>query len=105
MGEIYLTYAQIVEVSMFSPGKAESSFLSEKAKTHPKSLFPHGKFPRMAFSLMELLGKNLVVSWCEGGGTIGLYHPLDGITNPKYKLLCSLTTKFFCKEKKALAFN
>jgi hypothetical protein len=37
--------------------------------------------------------------------TIGLYHPLDGITNPKYKLLILLTTKFFCKEKKALAFN
>jgi len=36
---------------------------------------------------------------------IGLYHSLDGITNPKYKLLYSLTTKFFCKEKKALAFN
>ncbi len=35
---------------------------------------------------------------------IGLFHPLDGITNPKYKLLCFLTTNF-CKEKKALAFN
>jgi hypothetical protein len=69
-GGIYLTYAQIVELSMFSPGKAESSFLSENAKTHPKSLFPHGKFPRMAVSIMELLGKNLVVSWWEGGITI-----------------------------------
>jgi hypothetical protein len=36
---------------------------------------------------------------------IGLYHPLDGVTNPKYRLLCFLTTKFLCKEKKALAFN
>jgi hypothetical protein len=35
---------------------------------------------------------------------IGLYHPLDGITNPKYKLLHFLTTDFF-KEKKALASN
>ncbi len=35
---------------------------------------------------------------------IGLYHLLDGITNLKYKLLCSLTTKKFLKEKKALAF-
>jgi hypothetical protein len=24
---------------------------------------------------------------------MGLYHPLDGITNPMYKLLCLLTTK------------
>ncbi len=24
-------------------------------------------------------------------GTIGLYHPLDGIANLKYKLLCFLT--------------
>ncbi len=36
---------------------------------------------------------------------IGLYHPLDGVTYPKYKLFCFLTTeKFFAKEKKALAF-
>jgi hypothetical protein len=31
---------------------------------------------------------------------IELYHPLDDITNPYYKLLCFLTTIFF-KEKKA----
>jgi hypothetical protein len=36
---------------------------------------------------------------------MGLDHPLDGVTNPKYKLLHILLTKFFCKEKKALAFN
>jgi hypothetical protein len=30
---------------------------------------------------------------------IGLYHPLDGITNPKYKLLCSLTTNFLQREE------
>jgi len=37
---------------------------------------------------------------------MGLHHPLDGITNPKYKLLHFFTTKIkFCKEKKALAFN
>jgi hypothetical protein len=36
---------------------------------------------------------------------MGLDHPLDGITNPKYKLLHLIKTKFFCKEKKALAFN
>jgi hypothetical protein len=34
---------------------------------------------------------------------MGLYHLLDGVTNPK--LLCSLTTNFFRKEKKAQAFN
>ncbi len=34
---------------------------------------------------------------------MGLYHPLDGITNPKFKLLHFLT--FFCREKKELAFN
>jgi hypothetical protein len=40
--------------------------------------------------------------------SIGLYHPLDGVTIPKYKLLCFLSfliTEFFCKEEKALAFN
>jgi hypothetical protein len=36
---------------------------------------------------------------------IGLYCPPDGITNPKYKSFHFLTTKLFCKEKKALAFN
>jgi hypothetical protein len=34
-----------------------------------------------------------------------LHHPPDGITNPKYKLLCFLTTKFFCKEKKVLVLT
>jgi hypothetical protein len=36
---------------------------------------------------------------------IGLYHPLNGVTNPKYKLLPFLTTIFVGKEKKALAFT
>jgi hypothetical protein len=30
---------------------------------------------------------------------IGLHHPLHGITNPKYKLLCFLTTIFLQREK------
>ncbi len=34
-----------------------------------------------------------------------LDHPLDGVTNPKYKLLHLLSTNKICKEKKALAFN
>ncbi len=30
---------------------------------------------------------------------IGLHHPLDGVTNPKYKLLHFIQlTKFFCKK-------
>ncbi len=38
--------------------------------------------------------------------SIGLYHPLDGTTNHKYKLMHFLTTKyFFCNDKKTLAFN
>jgi hypothetical protein len=36
---------------------------------------------------------------------IWLYHPLDGVTNPRYKLLHFSTITFFYKEKKALAFN
>ncbi len=37
---------------------------------------------------------------------IGLHHPLDGVTNPEYKLLRFIQlTKFFCKEKKAFALN
>jgi hypothetical protein len=34
-----------------------------------------------------------------------LCQPPDGSTSPKYKLLCFVTIKFFCKEKNALAFN
>jgi len=37
--------------------------------------------------------------------SIGLHHSPDGITNPKYKLQCFITTQFFCKEKNALVFN
>jgi len=36
---------------------------------------------------------------------IGLYQPLGGITDHKYELLHFLTTKYFYKDKKALAFN
>jgi hypothetical protein len=31
---------------------------------------------------------------------IGLYHPLDGVTNPKYKLLHFLTTTFFTETRR-----
>jgi hypothetical protein len=37
-------------------------------------------------------------------GAIGLYHPLDGITNPKYKLLHSLTANFFLKREEGTTF-
>jgi hypothetical protein len=30
---------------------------------------------------------------------MGLYHPLDGVTNPKYKLLHLLTTKIFLQRE------
>jgi hypothetical protein len=36
---------------------------------------------------------------------IGLHHPLDGVTNTEYKLLCFIQLTIFCKEEKALAFN
>jgi hypothetical protein len=36
----------------------------------------------------------------KAGTPIGFYPPLDGITNPKYKLLPFLTTKnTFCREE------
>ncbi len=38
-------------------------------------------------------------------GIIGLHHPLDGVTNPKYKLLHFIKLTFFCKKKMELAFN
>jgi hypothetical protein len=34
-----------------------------------------------------------------------LCYPPVGITSPKSKLLCFITTKFFCEEKNVLAFN
>ncbi len=37
--------------------------------------------------------------------TMGLYHPLDGDTNLKYKLLCFLTPNKKNSKRKALAFN
>ncbi len=36
--------------------------------------------------------------------TIGLYHPLHGVTNPKYKLFYSLTTKFFSQREEGTSF-
>ena len=36
---------------------------------------------------------------------IGLHHPLEGITNLRYKLLCFLTPNKKNSKRKALAFN
>jgi hypothetical protein len=36
---------------------------------------------------------------------MGLYHPLDGVTNLKYKLLYFLTPNKKISKRKALAFN
>jgi hypothetical protein len=32
-------------------------------------------------------------------------HPLDGVTNPKYKLLHFLTTKYFLQREEGTSFN
>jgi len=34
---------------------------------------------------------------------IGLYHPLDGITSPKYKL-CFLTAKIYLQREEGTSF-
>ncbi len=59
---------------------------------------------KLFFSSLTMMPKNLRTS--GNFVPIGLHPPLDGITNPKYKLLHFLTTNVkFCKEKKALAFK
>ncbi len=49
--------------------------------------------------------KNYFVNIFRAILSIGLHHPLDGVTNPKYKLLRFIHLTFFCKKKWALAFN
>jgi len=44
-------------------------------------------------------------SWIITIVWIGLYHPLDGITNLKFKLLCFLTPSKKISKRKVLAFN
>jgi hypothetical protein len=62
-------------------------------------------------SVSHVLPKNAIMAAAKifsvkAGTSVGLYHPLDGVINPKYKLLHFLTTKNkFCREEKALAFN
>ena len=68
---------------------------------------PELKFFFKLFQISLMLRKNkleclpLAIFFC----LIGLYQPLDGLNNPKYKLCFIQPTNFFCKEKKALAFN
>ncbi len=46
------------------------------------------------------------ILWFSYWHLIEVHHPLDGVTNREYKLLHFIQlTKFFCKGKKALAFN
>ncbi len=61
----------------------------------------HAITPVMSAPVIEAMWAKLV----EGMWTIGLYHPLDGLTNPQQKLLHFLTITFYYKEKKALAFD
>ncbi len=76
-----------------------------------------GSYPSLGFHfkgrLLTSLGNvRLLWQWLTVTNTsaycnvalIGLYPPLDGITYPKYKLLCFITTIIFVKLKKALAF-
>ncbi len=47
----------------------------------------------------------LQLGWLWPCPQMGLYHPLDGVTNLKYKLLYFLTPNKKNSKKKALAFN
>ncbi len=54
--------------------------------------------------LSAILAAAIIFS-VKAGTSLGLYHPLDGITNHMYMLFHFLTTKNnFCREEKALAF-
>jgi len=61
-------------------------------------------FPSVSISWLSDTG----IVLASGGCTMvepPLFHPADGVANPKYKLLHFFTTIIFFKEKKALAFN
>jgi hypothetical protein len=90
--------------------------MNEFAKFFAKKSF--GAFTSIEKSFLKLLFENVTIVISQDYSlakiadsvgvitcnAIGLYRPLDGITNPKYKLLHFLTTNCFCREK-ALAFN
>ncbi len=60
-------------------------------------LRPALKSQSVAIMLTPFLYTDVV--WHKNGLAfqIGLYYPPDGVTNPKYLLLCFLTTNFFAK--------
>jgi hypothetical protein len=41
---------------------------------------------------------------CHVASLMGLNHPLDGVTNPKYKLLHFLTTNLFLQREEGTSF-
>ncbi len=90
---LHLTLCNVMSVSqMFTIIRRQPGKICRTAKIRPilavlckRLLMKHQSFNKIAI--------------------IGLYHPLDGITNPKYTLLNFLKTKFFCKVKEALAFD
>jgi hypothetical protein len=61
--------------------------------------------------IVKSLGKTWRLDFCQndhssnGNSSMGLYRPLDGITNLKYKLLYFVTPNKKISKRKALAFN
>jgi hypothetical protein len=52
------------------------------------------------FTFSELPSKSLGLYHMKMRGSIGLHHPLDGVTNPEYKLLHFIQlTNFFAKRR------
>jgi hypothetical protein len=47
----------------------------------------------------------MLLAWSQFHQPMGLYHPLDGDTNLRYKQLYFLTPNKRISKKKALAFN
>ncbi len=77
-------------------------FVLDEVKNYP---LPHLKIG--IFLFLEGVSRN-IRSRIIGGNIlvhqIGLHHPLDGITNPEYKLLHFIQLTIF-RKKEALAFN
>jgi hypothetical protein len=70
-------------------------------------VFPLGQVPALLSNWKGLPGTNTLAyyEYSKITDAIGLHHPLDGITNAEYKLLHFIQVTYFCKEKKAPAFN
>jgi hypothetical protein len=82
---LHLTLCNVMSVSrMLTIIRQQPGKISRTAKIRP---------------ILAVLCKQLLMKH-QGFNKIaimGLYHPLDGITNPKYTLLNFLKTKFFAK--------